>query len=184
MCLSESYAQFFCCTHVWLKLFLVYYILVLMQLSSMFLDWNIFLIVGVCVCVWLQGPNHFGLPKSLYMHLARSILTAKHPELVKGTRVHFFILFVGTHSRKKRQTKYSVAAVFLPVRCEVFLFFDDPDDPSIRHAKSLEDYAQSKKMAGAGLSVHRMDTSWWEKAKARSRFYQRQDAWMNTPLKN
>ena len=67
----------------------------------------------------------------------------------------------------------------MPVRCEVFLFFDDPDDPSIRHAKSLEDYAQSKKMAGAGLSVHRMDTSWWEKAKARSRFYQRQDAWMN-----
>eukprot|EP00434_Breviolum_minutum_P018173 symbB.v1.2.016033.t1/scaffold1188.1/size133045/9 len=57
----------------------------------------------------------------------------------------------------------------------VFLFFDDPDDPSIRHAKSLEDYAQSKKMAGAGLSVHRMDTSWWEKAKARSRFYQRQE---------
>ena len=77
---------------------LVYYILVLKQLSSMFLDWNIFLIVGVCV--WLQGPNHFGLPKSLYMHLARSILTAKHSELVKGTRVHFFILFVGTHSRK------------------------------------------------------------------------------------
>ncbi|CAL1130651.1 unnamed protein product [Cladocopium goreaui] len=57
----------------------------------------------------------------------------------------------------------------------VFLFFDDPDDPSIRHAKSLEDYAQSKKMAGAGLSVHRMDASWWEAAKARSRFYQRQE---------
>lgn len=70
----------------------------------------------------------------------------------------------------------------MPVRCEVFLFFDDPDDPSIRHAKSLEDYAQSKKMAGAALSVHRMDTSWWEKAKARSRFYQRQDAWMNNSL--
>ncbi|CAK9111849.1 Glycosyltransferase-like KOBITO 1 (Protein ABA INSENSITIVE 8) (Protein ELONGATION DEFECTIVE 1) [Durusdinium trenchii] len=57
----------------------------------------------------------------------------------------------------------------------VFLFFDDPDDPSIRHAKSLEDYAHSKKMAGAGLTVHRMDASWWDKAKLQSRFYQRQE---------
>ena len=81
-------------------------------------------------------------------------------------------------SRKNGETT-QCCSCFLPVRCEVFLFFDDPDDPSIRHAKSLEDYAQSKKMAGAGLSVHRMDTSWWEKAKARSRFYQRQDAWIN-----
>ena len=56
----------------------------------------------------------------------------------------------------------------------VFLYFDEPDDPSIRHAKSLEDYARSKNMAGAGLTVHRMDDDWWAKAKATSRFFLRQ----------
>ena len=57
----------------------------------------------------------------------------------------------------------------------VFLFFDDPDDPSIRHAKCLEDYAHSKKMEGAGLTVHRMDGAWWDRARSKSRFFQRQD---------
>ncbi|CAJ1348075.1 unnamed protein product, partial [Effrenium voratum] len=57
----------------------------------------------------------------------------------------------------------------------VFLFYDDPNDPSIRHAKSLEDYARSKGMAGAGLTVYRMDENWWEEAKLRSRFYLRRE---------
>eukprot|EP00439_Symbiodinium_sp_Y106_P042139 s2330_g5.t1 len=55
----------------------------------------------------------------------------------------------------------------------VFLYFDEPDDPSIRHAKSLEDYARSKNMAGAGLTVHRMDDDWWAKTRTTSRFFLR-----------
>ncbi|CAE8600224.1 unnamed protein product [Polarella glacialis] len=57
----------------------------------------------------------------------------------------------------------------------VFLFFDDPDDPGIRHAKALEDYSRSKNMAGAGLSVHRMDAEWWDRAKSKSRYYLRRE---------
>eukprot|EP00933_Yihiella_yeosuensis_P042252 TRINITY_DN3679_c1_g1_i1.p1 TRINITY_DN3679_c1_g1~~TRINITY_DN3679_c1_g1_i1.p1 ORF type:complete len:891 (+),score=177.93 TRINITY_DN3679_c1_g1_i1:58-2730(+) len=57
----------------------------------------------------------------------------------------------------------------------VFLYFEDPDEPSIRHAKALEDYCRNKRMAGAGLTVHRMDDEWWAQAKARSRFYIRRE---------
>lgn len=58
---------------------------------------------------------------------------------------------------------------------QVFLYFEDPDDPSIRHAKSLEDYSRSKGMAGASMKVYRMDSEWWEQAKSRSRFYLRRE---------
>eukprot|EP00931_Biecheleriopsis_adriatica_P100872 TRINITY_DN76114_c0_g1_i1.p1 TRINITY_DN76114_c0_g1~~TRINITY_DN76114_c0_g1_i1.p1 ORF type:complete len:891 (-),score=194.75 TRINITY_DN76114_c0_g1_i1:176-2815(-) len=58
---------------------------------------------------------------------------------------------------------------------QVFLYFDDPDDPSIRHAKSLEDYAQSRNMAGAGLKVYRMDAEWWATTKSKSRFFLRRE---------
>jgi len=57
----------------------------------------------------------------------------------------------------------------------IFLFFDDPEDKGIAHAKELEKFCISKEVEGVGLSVIKMDAEWWEKAKAQSRFFQRRD---------
>uniref|UniRef100_A0A7S4PWH1 Glycosyltransferase family 92 protein n=2 Tax=Alexandrium monilatum TaxID=311494 RepID=A0A7S4PWH1_9DINO len=57
----------------------------------------------------------------------------------------------------------------------IFLFFDDPEDAGIGHAKALEEHCTTKKMDGVGLTVVRMDAEWWEEVKKTSRFYQRRE---------
>lgn len=57
----------------------------------------------------------------------------------------------------------------------IYLFFDDPEDPAIRHAKALEEYSRQKKNEGAGLTVIRMDDEWWDAARKKSRFFQRRE---------
>lgn len=68
-------------------------------------------------------------PKSLWFN-KKSLYTPgpvyfnrkKHSELVKLTRVHFFIFFVGTHSRKNAKQNTVFAAVFCPFVVRSFSF--------------------------------------------------------------
>lgn len=57
----------------------------------------------------------------------------------------------------------------------IFLFFDDPDDAGIAHAKVLEDFGLSKKAEGIGLTLIKMDADWWSAAKSTSRFFVRRE---------
>eukprot|EP00446_Apocalathium_sp_SHHI-4_P057306 CAMPEP_0177295702 /NCGR_PEP_ID=MMETSP0368-20130122/2017_1 /TAXON_ID=447022 ORGANISM="Scrippsiella hangoei-like, Strain SHHI-4" /NCGR_SAMPLE_ID=MMETSP0368 /ASSEMBLY_ACC=CAM_ASM_000363 /LENGTH=878 /DNA_ID=CAMNT_0018753753 /DNA_START=49 /DNA_END=2685 /DNA_ORIENTATION=- len=57
----------------------------------------------------------------------------------------------------------------------VFLFFDDPEDPALSHAKQLGDLCLTKKVEGIGISVIKMDSQWWETAASSSRFFLRRD---------
>jgi len=57
----------------------------------------------------------------------------------------------------------------------VFLFFDDPQDPGLGIAKELEAMCRDKKVEGVGMSIHLMDSEWWDQAKAKSRFFLRRE---------
>jgi len=57
----------------------------------------------------------------------------------------------------------------------IFLYFDDPEDPAIDHAKVLEHFSVTKAIDGIGLSVRKMDSEWWDEAKVTSRFFLRRE---------
>ncbi|CAK0817918.1 unnamed protein product [Prorocentrum cordatum] len=57
----------------------------------------------------------------------------------------------------------------------IFMYFTDPKDQCIGHAKALEKFASAEEQKGIGLSVIKMDDEWWDQVRSKSRYYQRRE---------